>query len=170
MMHGPTLTRHENTSKRGRNGSKNWGQSSRVILLTTHPPPLPLSLLLYLSPHIELDRSVRAVPPLPSSADVIYVCSPYAPHLDVYLPSPPARRPARTTPLYRSPHSAHSVDSFNAVVRKRTLAETQRRHTAAHCAHCTEQADTLLPQSLKNAVLVNMNASYVDLYLVQLKM
>ena len=47
---------------------KKWGQSSRVILLTTHPPPLPLSLLLYLSPHIELDRSVRAVPPLPPPA------------------------------------------------------------------------------------------------------
>ena len=41
---------------------KYWGHS-RDILLTTHPPPV-VSLSLSLS-HIELDRSVRAVPPLP---------------------------------------------------------------------------------------------------------
>ena len=52
----------------------------------------------------------------------------YVLHLDggVYVYLPPSALPPPAVPLYRSPHSSHSVDSFNAVVRKRTLAETQR--------------------------------------------
>ena len=94
----------------------------------------------YFSPNRPHPESRAEVPPTgnfsPSKNDRYYFLLPPSPPLS-NLPSTfcvlhlDGGGGAACTCIYRSLHSSHSVDSFNAVVRKRTLAETQQRSAAA---------------------------------------